>query len=230
MTGVQTCALPISPPLTTKSIVQEEEWCLASNKKETPGKQKQRNSLTQHMNNNSNPTGSTGKTPWSATNLLTPPAPTFPRSAATITSANQRNGVHDASKRVETASILPQQQKQLPVRPSTTTTPVNSRANGWNLASSSLSKNNTVGGLQRLSPSPAQQQQQRGSRAQSDLQSTIPAALPPTSIPVAAVWPSLTKGETLAKNASVNSGSTGTNSTTKTPIVTGAWAARASKS
>lgn len=286
--GVITNSSPTvrTPPATTKPIVQEEEWCVATgnNKKETPGKQKQRNNLTPHMNNNTNPTNIGGKTPWSATNHSTPPVPPFARGTVITTGAYQKNGMHDTSKRFE-ASPISQQKQQVS---STAATPVNSRANGWNHVSSPSNNNSTGGGLQRLS-SPSSQQQQswrstaggvpakstsipsagtastdwRSSTRQTapvstapssdwrnhsmasrinvdqqqqhaikqQAQSTIPSALPPTSIPVATVWPSLRQGDASAKNASsLSTGINTKNSVTKAPMVSGAWAARVSKS
>jgi hypothetical protein len=73
------------------------------------------------------------------------------------------------------------------------------------------------------------QQQQHVIKQQA--QSTIPPALPPTSIPVEIVWPSLSKGDASTKNASsLSTGINTKNSATKAPMVSGAWAARVSKS
>ena len=278
-------SLPVrTPPATTKPIVQEEEWFVATgnSKKETPVKQKQRNNLTPHMNSNTNPNSSI--TPRSATIHSTPPVPPFTRGVVG-TSAYQRNGVSETSKRFEATPVSQQQKQQASTA---ATPPVNSRANGWNQISSPYSSINTGGGLQRLSspsaqqqssrrsapgegqpkptstPSPAttsadwrsqrpnapvnaapssdwrnhsmanrinvDQQQQHSVRQQTYPQSTIPAALSPSSIPVATVWPSLTKGDVLAKNPSSIAANKTENITTKAPTVTGAWAARVSKS
>jgi serine/threonine protein kinase len=151
-----------TPPTSKPMVQQEEEWCVAtgSNKKDTSGRQKQRNNLKPHMNNNTNSTiTNNSRTPWSTTtsHSTQPPAPPFPRGIASTTAMTyQKNMIPETSKRSETVSTASHQQHHKSSM-TTKTTPINSRANGWNQLSSTSSTNSSTGGrLQRLS-SPSSQ-------------------------------------------------------------------------
>ena len=234
---------PEPTPAAAKPIVGEEEWCVATGKRETPGKQKQRNNLTPHMNNNNaNSRNQNSKTP----------VPLFTRGTATTTSftpvnsrANGWNQVSSPSshttstgERLQRLSIASSQQEHQSWRPTAggaTAKSDSSSSSGARLTDCRSSRQHVLNvpssdwrNHSMTNRINTDQQQQRTEREQSYQQSANSVLVPTKTIPAPVAWPSLTNGSTTS-TIQAPSESPGEKAT-KAPIVTGAWAARVSKS